>query len=160
MSRRSLAPRSRVSRATFTLVVAALVLASCTVTRGTPAPSPADFGGISQQLQSRGLTITDVVSGDAGCSTPGLAASAISFHASGLDQAAPVKVYLYIFADDEAMQRRHGDVDACARAYVHDAATFESLDVPPYVAVGQGPWAEAFRQRLREGLTDAAGRGG
>ena len=152
------------SRATVTLIVAALVavlvLASCTVTHGAPTPSPADFGGISQRLQSRGLTITDVVSGDAGCDTPGLAATAISFQASGLDQAVPVKVYLYIFADAEALLRRHDDVDACARAYVHNAATFESLDVPPYVAVGQGPWADAFRQRLREGLADAAGGGG
>lgn len=151
------APRGALIRS----VVACLwLVAGCTTSSVPPAPTPADFGGITHLFRTSGLTIGDVVSGDAGCPDTNLARTAIRFRASGLDQATPVPVYLYIFNDQAAFQRRASDVARCAESYVTDPANLESIDVSPYVLAGQGPWASAFRQALRAGLTAAAGNGG
>ena len=137
-----------------------LALAGCTTSNVPVAPTPADFGGITQVLRARGITVTDVVSGDAGCPDTDLAKTAIAFRMSGLDQATPVAVHLYVFGNQAAFARRAGDVAACARSYVTDPALLESIDVSPYVLAGNGPWAPAFRTQLRAGLTLAAGDGG
>lgn len=138
----------------------ALALAGCTTSNVPIAPTPADFAGLTEILRARGIAVTDVVSGDAGCPDQDLAKAAISFRMSGLDQAAPVTAYLYVFGDQAAFERRAGDVAACARSYVTDPAGLESFDVSPYVVAGQGPWAAGLRAALRDGLTVAAGNGG
>jgi hypothetical protein len=149
------------ARALLALVlVALLALGGCTTSNVPVAPTPADFGGITQVLRARGITVTDVVSGDAGCPGTDLTKAAISFHMSGLDQATPVVAHLYVFADQAASARRAGDVAACTRSYVTDPSLLESIDVSPYVLTGSGPWAPAFRTQLRAGLTVAAGDGG
>jgi hypothetical protein len=135
-------------------------LAACTSSSIPPAPTPADFGGISRILQNRGLSIVDVVSGDAGCPDASLAKTAISFRASGLDQSSSVQVYLYIFHDHDVFVRRSTDVGGCASSYVTDAQAYETVAVSPYVLSGQGPWAPSFREQLKAGLTAAAGDGG
>lgn len=136
------------------------MLAGCTISSSPPAPTPADFGGISQVLRDDGITVSDVVSGDAGCPGSDLARAAIHFTMSGLDQPEPVSAYLYIFNDQAAFQRRAGDVAQCAQSYVTDPARFESIDVSPYVLAGQGPWGSQLKAQLRAGLTTAAGNGG
>jgi hypothetical protein len=138
----------------------ALALAGCSTSNVPIAPTPADFAGIAQVLRARGITVTDVVSGDAGCPDADLAKSAISFRMSGLDQATPVAAHLYVFGSQAAFERRAGDVAACARSYVTDPAGLESFDVSPYVVAGQGPWAPGLRAALRDGLAVAAGNGG
>lgn len=159
---RTLAGRVRGARgsAVVACLGVALALVGCTTSNAPIAPTPADFAGIAQDLRARGITVTDVVSGDAGCPDVDLARSAISFRMSGLDQATPVAAHLYVFGSQAAFERRAGDVAACSRSYVTDPADLESFDVSPYVVVGQGPWAQALRAALREGLTVAAGNGG
>ncbi len=150
----------RTAPAVALAVASLLALAGCTTSNVPVAPTPADFGGITQVLRARGITVTDVVSGDAGCPDPELAKTAIAFRMSGLDQATPVLAHLYVFADQAASARRAGDVAACTRSYVKDPALLESIDVSPYVLAGSGPWGSAFRTQLRAGLTVAAGDGG
>lgn len=142
------------------MLLAAALLAGCTTSSSPLAPTPADFGGITQVLRARGIAVSDVVSGDAGCPDSDLSKAAIHFRMSGLDQATPVDAYLYVFKDQAAFQRRAGDVAHCAGSYVSDPATLESIDVSPYVIAGQGPWATKLRDALRAGLTVAAGNGG
>src|SRR4029079_19403777 len=115
--------------------------------------------GVSLLLQRQGMTIVDVVSGDAGCANTSLTGAAISFTASGLDEPTPTKVYLYRFNDRDAFQRRSGDVASCAATYVHDPSHFESVYVSPSVVAGQGPWGDRFRTAIRDALTAAAGDG-
>lgn len=141
-------------------LLAAGLLGGCTTSSSPLAPTPADFGGITQVLRVRGILVSDVVSGDAGCPDAELAKAAIHFTMSGLDQATPVSAYLYIFGNQAAFERRAPDVATCARSYVTDSASLESIDVSPYVVVGQGPWAPGLRAKLRDGLTVAAGNGG
>lgn len=140
--------------------IVVLALAGCVTSSAPLAPTPADFGGITQVLRARGISIVDVVSGDAGCPDTALAHAAIHFRMSGLDQASPVSAYLYIFGNQAAFERRAPDVAACARSYVTDPSGLESIDVSPYVLAGQGPWGPDLRTQLRAGLTVAAGNGG
>ena len=148
------------SRVAFSGVLAITVAACGLVSRTPPVPTPADFLGISGAFVARGVSVSNVVAGDAGCNDPALAKTAISFRAAGLDQPAPVPVHLYIFGSRDSYQKLRASVDACAQSYITDPATFESIDASPFVVVGQGPWAPKFAAAIRAGLSEAAGSGG
>jgi len=156
-------PRDQLPRLVVRLLGAlalGTVLAGCGTLSGTaPAPTAADFPGIATDISHRGIALSHIVSGDAGCSDGNLAKTAIAFDASGLDQSTPVRVYVYIFRNRATYERLRSTVDACARAYVTDPATFESLETSPYVVTGQGPWASRFRDSIRAAITEAAGTG-
>jgi hypothetical protein len=143
------------------VVLSALLFAGCGLVSRTPPPSgPADFPALDAQLAAVGIHVERVVSGDAGCEDPTLIPTAIGFDASGLDQASPVRIHLFIFRNRDAFERRRADVPSCAAAFVTDPDTFEQIEDSPYVAAGQGPWAPGFEAALRTGLAAAAGTGG
>ena len=148
-------------RAVGRLLVSAVIVTGCGTVETTPAaPTPADFGGIVSEFAKRGIVANHVVSGDAGCTDTVLIPTAISFTATGLDQVSPVKVYLYIFNNRAAFERLRPTVDDCARSFVTDPETYQSIDESPFVAAGQGPWGQQFEAALRDGLAVAAGSGG
>jgi len=140
------------------LLVAGLAACS-TISQSPPAPTPADFQGIAGSIVQRGIRIDHIVSGDPGCPDQGLGKTAIGFDAAGLDQATPVRLYLYIFRDRATYERLRATVDDCARTYVTDPATYESVDSSPYVLAGQGPWGPTFKTNLRAAISEAAGTG-
>lgn len=144
------------------LVASIVSLAACSGTTelGPPKPTPADITGIASDLLQRGVTIRDLVSGDAGCDDPDMIPSAISFKASGLDQPAPVPVRIFIFRNADSYQKQRPAVDSCAAAWITDPEGYEAIDVSPFVLTGQGPWAPEFKAALRSALTTAAGDGG
>jgi hypothetical protein len=145
------------------LLLAALVaclLAGCgAVSTTPPAPTPADFQGIASEMTKAGIVIDDLVSGDAGCDDPVLVPTAIGVTASGLDQTEPVRLYLYIFRNRSSFERLRASIDACARDFVTDPETFETIEQSPFVVAGQRPWAPAFEAALRSALEIAAGTG-
>jgi hypothetical protein len=141
-------------------VALALAVTACgTISTSPPAPTPADFGGIASELNRQGVRVSDAVSGDAGCNDPDVIPTAIAVEASGLDQPTPVKIYLYIFRNRASFEKLRANIDTCARAYVTDPETFESVEQSPYVLAGQGPWAPRFEAAIRKGLEVAAGTG-
>jgi hypothetical protein len=140
-------------------LLATLVSACGTIETTPPAPTPADFGGIANALGQQGIRVDDVVSGDAGCTDPQLIPTAIGMTASGLDQTKPVRIYLYIFRDRSSFEKLRSAIDTCARSFVTDVETFESVEESPYVVAGQGPWGQQFKTALRAGLGVAAGTG-
>jgi hypothetical protein len=142
----------------FGLIVV-LVAACGTISRPAPAPTPADFQGIAGGIVQRGIRIEHIVSGDPGCPDQQLGKTAIGFDAAGLDQATPVRVYLYIFRNRATYERLRSTVDECARSYVTDPETYESVETSPYVLAGQGPWGTAFKANLRAAIDEAAGTG-
>jgi hypothetical protein len=153
---------SRVRRASgaIGLLGLACFLAACsTISRTPPEPTPADFQGIAADVVQRGIRIEHIVSGDPGCSNPDLAKTAIGFDAVGLDQATPVRLYVYIFRNRATYERLRSTVDTCARSYVTDPETYESVETSPYVLAGQGPWGAAFKTNLRAAVDEAAGTG-
>ena len=142
------------------LVVAALVAGGCgRISLEAPAPTPADFQGIASELTKAGVVIDDLVSGDAGCTDPTLIQTAIGLDASGLDQAEPVRIYLYIFRNRDSFDRLRSTIDTCAQSFVTDPETFETVEQSPFVLAGQGPWAPEFEAAIRSALEVAAGTG-
>jgi hypothetical protein len=142
------------------VILATALVGSCgTISTTAPAPTPADFQGIASELTKRGIVIDDLVSGDAGCQDPILIPTAIGFTADGLDQVAPSRVYLYVFRNRESFDRLRTTIDDCARSFVTDPETFETIEQSPFVVAAQGPWAAEFEAALREALEVAAGTG-
>lgn len=139
----------------------AISLAACAgLLESPPVPEPAPFPEISGQLGRFGVDVESWVSGDAGCDDATLSPTAIRFDAHGLDQATPVHLRIYIFRDRAAWERRLSDVDACVATWATDPATFEIVQISPYVVAGQGPWGTQFDAALRKGVTESAGTGG
>ncbi len=153
-------PYRRIAPAIAGLLALCLTVSACGAAGGAPSPTPADFAGIVEQLAKVGIGVENVVSGDAGCSDPTLAKTAIAFDAKGLDEATPTQIRVYIFADRDAWQRLSASVAACARSYVTDETTYESLAPSPFVVSGQGPWPAKFAAGLKTAFTAAAGTGG
>jgi hypothetical protein len=150
-----LSPRRRLA-----LLSLVLALVGCgTISTAPPAPTPADFQGIATELTVRKIAIDDIVSGDAGCDDRTLIPTAIGLTASGLDQAEPVRIYLYIFRNRDSFERLRASIDDCARSFVTDPETFETVEQSPFVLAGQGPWAPEFEAAVREALLEAAGTG-
>jgi hypothetical protein len=151
---------SRTRAATIALAIA-LALGGCAgLLESPPVPDPEPFPGIAAQLGRYGVDVESWSSGDAGCDDPSLSPAAIRFQASGLDQATHLTLRIYIFRNREAWQRRLADVETCAAAWAEDPATFELIQISPYVLAGQGPWSPEFEAAIRKGLTEAAGSGG
>jgi hypothetical protein len=142
-------------------VALAVLLAGCSALLETPpVATPTDFAGISGDMTSLGITLEHVVSGDAGCDDPVLRQTAIAFDAQGLDQATPTRVYVYIFRDHDAFERRRQTIDTCARSFAIDPSAFQSVEASPFVVAGPGPWGPRFRDAIRTAITQAAGTGG
>jgi hypothetical protein len=157
-----LPPADRLGRRGLALaLLVALALAGCSSILVSPAPpDPASFPEIAGQLGRFGVDVSTWTSGDSGCDDSTLNPTAIRFTADGLDQAQPVTLRIYIFADRAAWDRRLADVDSCVGSWATDPATFEIVQTSPYVVAGQGPWPPGFAAGLRQGIEAAAGNGG
>ncbi len=151
----------RMPRLAVALLAVALMASGCgSISLASPPPTPTDFAGLTGRLSVAGIAASDWVSGDAGCIDDTLRSAAISFKMAGLDQTAPVKVYLYVFRNRAAWEKHRADIGPCAQAFVTDAQTFAEIEQSPYVLAGQGPWAAKFEAALRQVMADAAGTGG
>lgn len=137
-------------------LVGLLATACGAFTPTTEPATPTDFAGVVAELATLGINVNRVVSGEAGCDDQRLSRTAIGFDASGLDQATTVRIHLYAFKDQQVYDELRPAVDMCARSYVTDAAAFGSVDAPPYVLAGSGPWTPAFKNALRTALQRAA----
>ncbi|HXI82426.1 MAG TPA: hypothetical protein VNM34_16600 [Verrucomicrobiae bacterium] len=150
----------RLAGAGTVAAVLMILLAACgTISNTPPAATPADFQGIAGSIVQRGIRIEHIISGDAGCQDADLAKTAIGFDAVGLDQPTTVRVHVYIFRDRATYERLRANIDSCARMYVTDPDTYESVETSPYVLAGQGPWGPTFKSNLRAAIVEAAGTG-
>jgi hypothetical protein len=141
------------------LVLVIISTAGCGISTSPPEPTPADFQGIATEITKGRIAIDDIVSGDAGCDDAVLIPTAIGFDAHGLDQTETVRIHLYIFRNRASFERLRETIDACARAFVTDPQTFETVEQSPFVLAGQGPWAPGFERAIRDALEVAAGTG-
>ena len=142
-------------------VAVCLLAAGCgTISTSAPPATPAGFQGIAGLLIQHGVKINHIVSGDAGCNDLTLQRTAIALDASGLDQATPTRLYIYIFRDRDAFERLRQTIDACARSYATNPDAFESIEASPYVVAGPGPWGASFKAAVRTAFSEAAGTGG
>ncbi|MEX2183611.1 MAG: hypothetical protein WEC14_04145 [Chloroflexota bacterium] len=152
-------PNRRATIVAALALLGAMVASGCGISTDPPAPTPADFQGVATELTKRAIAIDRLVSGDAGCDDPILVPTSIGLDATGIDQAEPVRIHLYIFRNRAAFERLRASVDTCARSFVTDPQTFETIEQSPYVIAGQGPWAPDFEAAVRDALEVAAGTG-
>ncbi len=143
----------------FGIALATLLTACSTISHSPPVPTAAPFPGIAVAMAQRGIRVDHIVSGDSGCPDPDLGKTAIGFDGSGLDQATPVRIHVFIFRNRETFERLRASVDGCARSFVTDPETYETVETSPYVLAGQGPWGAAFKTNLRAAIVEAAGTG-
>jgi hypothetical protein len=141
------------------LTVLLVGLAGCSLSTTPPPPTPADFQGIAGELVTRGLKIDHIVSGEAGCDDLTLERTAIALDATGLDQATPTRLFIYIFRNRASFDRLRDSVDVCARSYATDPDAYESIEASPFVVASAGPWAPQFEAAVRAAITKAAGTG-
>ncbi len=151
--------RSVAAIALAVVALAAMLVGCDRLSVAPPAPTPADFQGIAGEVVQRGIQVSHIVSGDAGCDDVELAKTAIAFDAVGLDQTTPVRLYLYIFRNRDSYERLRSTIDGCARSYITDPDTYETVETSPFVLSGQGPWGQAFKDNLRAAIIEAAGTG-
>src|SRR5439155_21256621 len=146
-------PAGALTRSLAGFVLAVLIgvgVAGCSgLVEGRPTPTPQDFGGLVEALRTAGIVATNPTSGDAGCADPNLVPTAIAFEATGPGLTAPVRLRVFIFANEAAYERRRPDVDACDAQWTTDPAPVETVDAAPYVVAGRGPWRAAFTTALR-----------
>ena len=71
-----------------------------------------------------------------------------------------VRVYLYVFRNRAVFERLRATIDDCARTFVTDPETYESIEQSPFVMAGQGPWGTEFEAALRAGWRSRPGTGG
>lgn len=146
------------ARLAVVAALTAVIVTGCSGLASTPPPpTPADFAGIVSFLAAEGIAVENVRTGDAGCDDRQLVGPAISLTASGLDQAQPVAVHLYLFRNQKAYDKLRPSVDRCAADFVTDPESYETTDAMPFVAAGQGPWGPSFREAMQTALTKAAG---
>ena len=159
-SSRPRARRRRLGLPTTLLLVSLVVIAAGCADNADnlkASATPADFGGIVNELRRLGIGVNRVVSGDAGCADSTLTPTAIGFDAKGLDQSTAVRLHLYAFKDKKTFDRLRSSVDTCAQSFVTDPGSFESVDAAPFVVASQGPWGQQFEAAVRQALTTAAG---
>ena len=131
------------------------VLAGCAGTV-TPTASPQEMTGVMSALVLRGVTIRQVVSGDAGCPGSGLHSNAARIDLT-LVAGGDHSVYLFRW-------RRRADFDAAAGTFADcaaqhaaesPAAAADVVEVPPWRAYGTG-WTRELNAILHEALRAAA----
>src|SRR5438270_12634133 len=107
-------PAGALNRSLAGAVLAVLVgvgVAGCSsLVEGRPTPTPQDFGGLVEDLRTAGIVVTNPTSGDSGCADPNLVPTAIGFEATGPGLTAPVRLRVFIFADEAAHERRRSAV--------------------------------------------------
>ena len=79
---------------------------------------------------------------------------------AALDQAEPVKVYLYIFRNRAAFDRHRDQIGPCAPAFVTDPDDVRGGRAVAVRRRGPGPWAPGFEAAVQQVLEKAAGTGG
>jgi hypothetical protein len=151
---------TRVARLVTGVLLAALAAGCAGLLQSPPVPDPESFPEITGQLGRFGVNVSSWTSGDPGCDDPTLSPTSIRFDAAGLDQPTPVTLRIYIFRNREAWDRRLADVDTCAEEWADDPASFELVQISPYVLAGQGPWPPQFDDAIHQALMEAAGNGG
>lgn len=126
---------------------------------GSSTPTPGASSVVLQQLTRAGFRIDEAISGDAGCSDPGLVGNATRLRVTHppVDER-PTTLYLYLFRTrDYAAQSP--TVDACLAEIERTTGTDQDrVDVAPYTVIVSGLGPES-REALVAAL-EAAARGG
>ncbi|MGA1354298.1 MAG: hypothetical protein ACO32I_05945 [Candidatus Limnocylindrus sp.] len=125
--------------------------------RGEPVATPTNFNGLVELLAARDFSVSNVVSGDPGCSDQGLVPMAIAFKISGGGTEDTLQARVYRFKNDASYEKLRTSVDACAAEWISDVSTLLMVDASPYVLVTEGVPEGEVADAIRAALREAAG---
>ncbi len=152
------APRQH--RTLLLTAVLSFILAACgsslDAARGSAEPTPTDFRGLVKRFAAYEISVSNVVSGDPGCSDQDLVPMAIAFQLSGGGIITPVQARIYRFKNQASYDKLRARVDSCAAEWITNPAELLMVDASPYVLVTEGVPEGAPADAIRAALAQAA----
>jgi len=141
------------------LFIAAVVvtLAGCGVFVA-PSPTAGEMGDLVSGLVLRGATITDQVSGDAGCPDPTLIGNAIRYDLRMATESTTVSVYVLRWNTQQTFDANEPAFQACVTQFeqAHPGATVTTYEDSPWRVFGSG-WSPAATGAIEQAVHAAAG---
>lgn len=137
--------------------VVALLLTGCGVFTA-PSPTAGEIGDLVAGLVRRGATITDQVSGDAGCADSSLFGNSVRYDVSMAADPAPVPVYVLRWKSQQTFDGSAAAFNACISAFkqAHPSEGVTVYEDSPWRAYGPG-WSDNLRSVVEQAVHDAAG---
>lgn len=135
----------------------ALLVSGCGVFTA-PSPTAGEIGDVVAGLVRRGATITDQVSGDAGCPDPSLYGNAVRYDVRMGASDTPAPVYVLRWKSDATFTATQAEFDACVAAYkqAHPDQGVTVYDDAPWRAFGPG-WSNSLESAVEQAVHAAAG---
>lgn len=139
------------------IVVVMLLIGACAGPRA-PTPPPAGFEDIVASLVRRGATITDQVSGDAGCADSTLYGNALRLDIRMPDETEIRPIYLLGWRRTSDYEAAGPAFDACVDSFEtsHPTAQVTSMEKAPWRAFGPD-WNAGLQSVVDQALTEASG---
>ena len=139
------------------IVIAMLLIGACAGPRA-PSPTPGGFEDIVAGLVLRGATITDQVSGDAGCPDPTLYGNALRLDVRMPDATKIQPIYLLGWRRASDFDAAGPAFEACVESYSgSDPATrITEVEAAPWRAFGPD-WSPALSSAVEQSLGEASG---
>ena len=134
-----------------------LLVAGCSYVETTPPPpTPADFRGSPASSSSAASSSTASSRATPAATTRSSARPPSRSTRRGSTRRPRSGSTCTSSGNRATFERLRATIDACARTYVTDPQTYESVEQSPFVMAGQGPWGRA----VRGGPAQGAGGGG
>lgn len=145
------------ARRVLLIALVALLLSGCGAFTA-PAPTAGDFTDIVGALVRRNMTVTDQVSGDAGCANSSLYSNAVRYDVRPAGDSATYPVYVFGWKSQATFDADKPAFDSCVAvstgASPGNMTTVEHL---PWRAYGPG-WPAVLKAAVDSALTEAGGQ--
>jgi ABC-type glycerol-3-phosphate transport system substrate-binding protein len=138
-------------------LAAVIALAGCGVFVA-PSPTAGEMGDLVSALVLRGVTITDQVSGDAGCSDPSLFGNAIRYDARMAGETATVPIYVLRWNSQQTFDANEPAFQACVAQFqqAHPGVNLLTFEDSPWRVYSAAP-SSLLRGAIVEAVTAVAG---
>jgi hypothetical protein len=146
-----------VVRRLASLAIAALLLTSCGAFTA-PAPTAGELTDIVGTLVRRNMTVTDQVSGDAGCGNSALYSNAVRYDVRPATDTTAYSVYVFGWKSEATFDADKAAFDTCVQTYSGtNPGTMTTVEHLPWRAYGPG-WPPALKDAVDAALTGAGGQ--
>ena len=147
----------QVLRAMILVVLMALFIGGCGVFVA-PSPTAGEIGDVVAGLVRRGATITDQVSGDAGCSDSSLFGNAVRYDVRLGATAATSPVYVFGWKSQQTFDANAQAFQSCVDSYkqAHPDESVTTYEDSPWRAYGSN-WSSDLTDAVKLAVHAAAG---
>lgn len=123
-----------------------------------PAPTAGDHTDIVGALVRRNMTVTDQVSGDAGCANSNLYSNAIRYDVRPAGSSTDYPVYVFGWKSQQTFDADKAAFEACVQAYTESGTgPMQTVEHLPWRAYGPG-WPSELKDAVDAALAEAGGQ--